>query len=94
MWSPLMCVVGMRVGAVRLTAGCVQWFTIRILKVPKRKLQPASEPPNSVKEPNNSGLPFETHHNIMNHWAANHEGSEKRQRWIDRERELGFLDYL
>ena len=49
---------------------------------------------SSVKEPNNSGLPFSTHHNIMSHWAANHEGSKKRQRWIDRERELGFLDYL
>jgi hypothetical protein len=30
----------------------------------------------------------------MGYWVANHEGSEKRQRWIDRERELGFLDYL
>ena len=49
---------------------------------------------NSVKEPNNSGLPFSIHRDIMTHWITNHEGSEKRQRWIDRERELGFLDYL
>lgn len=49
---------------------------------------------SSVKEPNNSGLPFETHRDIMGYWAANHEGSARRQRWIDRERELGFLDYL
>ena len=49
---------------------------------------------NSVKEPNNSGLPFSIHRDIMTHWITNHEGNEKRQRWIDRERELGFLDYL
>lgn len=26
------------------------------------------------------------------HWVANPQRSEKRQRWIDRLRELGFLD--
>ena len=33
------------------------------------------------------------HFHIYNpHWVENQMGSEKRQRWIDRLRELGFLD--
>ena len=50
---------------------------------------------NSVKEPNNSGLPFETHrgyHGLL--WLRIMRAGARRQRWIDRERELGFLDYL
>ncbi|MCZ6676313.1 MAG: phytanoyl-CoA dioxygenase family protein [Candidatus Poribacteria bacterium] len=46
---------------------------------------------NSAKEPENSELPFSIHRAIMSHWVANREGSQKRQRWIDRMRELGFF---
>ena len=49
---------------------------------------------NGAKTPQNFGLPLSTHRAIMKHWVENRESHPKRQRWINRLRELGFFEPL
>ena len=77
MWLPLMCVVGMPAGGGAIDRRMCTVVYYKNPEGPEEEAATRKRASNSAKEPNNSGLPFETHRDIMSYWVANHEGSEK-----------------
>ena len=61
---------------------------------PEEEEATRSQAIGNAGSPAKFGLLSSIHSSIMYHWIANSEASEKRQRWIDRLRELGFFDSL
>ena len=90
MWSPSICGVGMPVGVAgddRLMCTIVYYNNP---KTPVEEAATRNRARSNAKSPEHFNRPGESLYDP--HWVANPTGSEKRQRWIDRLRELGFLD--